>query len=68
MYDLGTLKKQTAGVLISMGEHVTAAHNTIYHLPRSGITIHDGTWGGHRILGNDVFDTVRGWRSWPTGI
>jgi hypothetical protein len=34
------------------------AHNTIYRTPRAGINIGDGTWGGHLIEYNDVFDTV----------
>jgi hypothetical protein len=59
MFNLGRVEKQTAGVQISMAEEITVSHNSIYHLPRAGININDGTWGGHVIEFNDVFDTVR---------
>lgn len=32
--------------------------NTIYNIPRAGINVSEGTWGGHLIEFNDVFDTV----------
>jgi hypothetical protein len=51
--------KQTAGVFISMAEEITVSHNTVFRVPRAGICINDGTWGGHVIEFNDVFDTVR---------
>ena len=59
MYDFGDLEKQTAGVVLSMSESITVEHNTICLAPRAGICIADGTFGGHQIVGNDVFDTVR---------
>ncbi len=55
----GELEKQTAGVLMSMTMNNTVSHNTIFKLPRAGICIQDGSWGGHIIEHNDVFDTVR---------
>lgn len=58
MYGLGRVEKQIAGVQISMSQDITVSHNTIYDLPRSGINISDGTWGGHIIEFNDVFNTV----------
>jgi len=58
MHDLGQTEKQTAAVQISMSQEITARHNTIYDLPRAGINISEGTWGGHIIEYNDIFNTV----------
>ncbi len=55
---IGTIEKQVAGVQISMSMDITASHNTINNVPRSGINIGDGCWGGHMIAFNDVFNTV----------
>ena len=58
MHDLGTVEKQVAGVHISMAMDITVSHNTIYNVPRAGINVNDGMWGGHIIEFNDVFNTV----------
>ena len=58
MYRLGRVEKQIAGVQISMSQDITVSHNTIYDLPRSGINISEGTWGGHVLEYNEVFNTV----------
>lgn len=58
MYGLGQVEKQVAGVQISMAMDITVSHNTIYNVPRAGINISEGTWGGHVIAYNDVFNTV----------
>jgi len=55
----GTTEKQSAGVQISMAYGITVKNCTICHTPRAGINISEGTFGGHRIEGCDVFDTVR---------
>ncbi len=55
----GETEKQSAGVEISMSFGVTVKNCTICHCPRAGINISEGTFGGHRIEGCDVFDTVR---------
>lgn len=59
IHDNGFFEKQSAGVEISMAARITVSHNSIYRLPRAGINIGDGTWGGHLLADNDVFDTVR---------
>ncbi|GJI90498.1 hypothetical protein [Duganella hordei] len=59
IHDIGLIDRQAAGVQIAMAARITVDHNTIYRVPRAGINIGDGTWGGHRITYNDVFDTVR---------
>jgi hypothetical protein len=58
MHDLGFIEKQVAGVHISMAEGITVSQNTIYDVPRAGINVNDGMWGGHLIEYNDVFNTV----------
>jgi len=58
IHDTGQVEKQSAGIEISMAARISVRHNTIYRVPRAGINIGDGTWGGHQILDNDVFDTV----------
>jgi Right handed beta helix region len=58
IHAVGTIEKQSAGIEISMAARITVRHNSIYHVPRAGINIGDGTWGGHLIADNDVFDTV----------
>ncbi|KIO78866.1 peptide-binding protein [Pedobacter lusitanus] len=58
MYGLGQVEKQIAGVEISMAMDITVSHNTIYDVPRAGINVSEGTWGGHNIEYNDVFNTV----------
>jgi len=59
MFDLGIIEKQSAGVELSMCQNITVSHNTIYDVPRAGINVSEGTWGGHIIEYNDVFNTVR---------
>ncbi len=54
----GRVEKQSAGVQISMAMNITVSHNTIDKTPRAGINIGDGTWGGHILEYNDVFNTV----------
>jgi len=58
IHDIGIVDKQAAGVDIDMAARITVDHNSIYDMPRAGINIGDGNWGGHRITHNDVFDTV----------
>lgn len=58
IHDIGQIDRQATGVQISMAARITVDHNSIYNMPRAGINIGDGTWGGHRITHNDVFDTV----------
>lgn len=59
IHDIGRIEKQATGVEISMAESITVKNNTIYNTPRAGINIGDGTWGGHMIEYNDVFNTVQ---------
>ncbi|MBI5692079.1 MAG: right-handed parallel beta-helix repeat-containing protein [Verrucomicrobia bacterium] len=54
----GRVEKQTAGVAIDMARAITIRHCSIYDVPRAGINLGGGTWGGHLIESCDVFDTV----------
>lgn len=58
-YNLGLFEKQSAAVTLSVASRVTVRGNTIHHLPRAGINICDGCFGGHLIENNDLFDCVR---------
>ena len=59
MFESGYVEKQSAGVQLSMCQGITVSHNTIYDVPRAGINVSEGTWGGHIIEYNDVFNTVK---------
>ncbi len=54
----GRDEKQTSGVQISMSHNITVSHTSIYDVPRAGINISEGTFGGHIIEYCDVFNTV----------
>lgn len=58
IHRIGRVEKQTAGVQISMAMDIKVSYNSIYDVPRAGINIGDGTWGGHVLEYNDVFNTV----------
>ncbi len=54
----GRFEKQTAPIQISMSSRITVSHCSIYDVPRAGINISEGTFGGHIIEFCDVFNTV----------
>jgi hypothetical protein len=58
MTDLGVFGKQVAGVYLSACADIHVSQNTIFRIPRAGICINDGCWGGHLIEFNDLFLTV----------
>ncbi|MCH5715032.1 hypothetical protein [Niabella hibiscisoli] len=43
---------------IEVASQIKVSRNSIYNLPRAGINIGDGCFGGHLIENNDVFNTV----------
>ncbi len=59
IYECGVFGKQIAGVYISRAKRITVAHNEIHHMPRAGVCIGDGTWGGHVIEHNFIYETCR---------
>jgi hypothetical protein len=59
VFNSGLIEKQSAGIQLSMCQSIIVRHNTIYDVPRAGINVSEGTWGGHVIEYNDVFNTVR---------
>lgn len=58
IHDIGLVEKQVAGVEMQITALNEVRHNTIYDVPRAGINIGDGAFGGHIIEYNDVFNTV----------
>lgn len=56
--NIGTIEKQVAGVQIQLASKIRVRYNTIYEVPRAGINIGDGAWGGHILEYNDVYRTV----------
>ncbi|MBL9134931.1 MAG: PDZ domain-containing protein [Verrucomicrobiales bacterium] len=55
----GRVEKQTAPIQIAMAQGITVRHCSLYDVPRAGINIGDGCWGGHVIEHCDIFDTVK---------
>jgi len=58
IHNIGKIEKQCTGIQIEMASEIHVSHNTIYRVPRAGINVGDGAWGGHIIENNDVFETV----------
>lgn len=59
IHETGQVEKQTAPIQISMAAQITVRHCSLYDVPRAGINIGDGCWGGHVIEFCDIFDTVK---------
>ncbi|HET9570059.1 MAG TPA: PDZ domain-containing protein [Bacteroidales bacterium] len=55
----GRFEKQTAPIQIEMSSKITIRHCSIYDVPRAGINIGDGCWGGHLVEFCDIFETVK---------
>ncbi|MFO0887810.1 MAG: PDZ domain-containing protein [Isosphaeraceae bacterium] len=58
IHETGRFEKQTAPVQISMSMGITVRRCSLYDVPRAGINISEGTFGGHVIEDCDIFDTV----------
>lgn len=56
---VGLLEKQSAGINLSVSSRIRILHNTIHDSARSLINVNDGTFGGHEIGYNDLFDAQR---------
>lgn len=59
IYLTGRVEKQTSPVQIELSQGITVRHCSLYDVPRAGINIGDGCWGGHIIEFCDIFDTVK---------
>lgn len=57
--NVGIWEKQSSQVALSTAYKIQILHNTIHEGPRAGINIGDGTFGGHEIAYNDVFDVQK---------
>lgn len=58
-HNLGLYEKQSAAVSMSIAQGIIVSHCTAHRLPRAAINISDGTFGGHKIEYNELFDCVR---------
>ncbi|MGI9137777.1 MAG: right-handed parallel beta-helix repeat-containing protein [Sediminibacterium sp.] len=54
----GRVEKQTAPIQISIAYKIHINHCSIYNVPRAGINISEGAFGGHLIENSDIFNTV----------
>ncbi|HEY0803910.1 MAG TPA: right-handed parallel beta-helix repeat-containing protein, partial [Pseudonocardiaceae bacterium] len=59
MENMGLFELQSSGVNISMSMNITVDGNTIDGSARACLNIEDGTWGGHLIQNNDIFNCVQ---------
>lgn len=57
--NIGIWEKQSSQVAMSVSYGIKVLNNTIHEGPRAGINVNDGTFGGHEIAYNDVFDVQR---------
>lgn len=56
MENMGIFEKQSCGVNLSVSSRIQIFHNTIHKSARSCINVNDGTFGGHDIAYNDIFN------------
>ncbi|MGL4737414.1 MAG: hypothetical protein ACRCW2_08185, partial [Cellulosilyticaceae bacterium] len=59
IWDVGIFEKQSSGINLSVASRCHLLHNTIHQSPRSCININDGTFGGHEVAYNDIFDAQK---------
>jgi hypothetical protein len=59
MSRLGRFEKQPAGIALSATQCDTLRHNTIHDCPRAGICYLDGSWGGHVVDYNWVYNAIQ---------
>ncbi|CAM3750646.1 PDZ domain-containing protein [Tsukamurella strandjordii] len=57
--DIGNYELQVAGVQVSLAQDVTITQNTIHDTPRAAINFNEGSWGGHVVSKNDIWNTVQ---------
>lgn len=57
--NVGIWEKQSSQVALSVAYKMQIIHNTIHEGPRAGVNVGDGTFGGHEIAYNDIFDVQR---------
>jgi len=59
MAHIGIFEKMPAGIELSATQCDTLRHNTIYGSPRALINFNDGSWGGHIVEYNWLYDCIR---------
>lgn len=55
----GIYEKQSAPISLSVAHKITIKGCTMHKTPRAGINVCDGSFGGHIIEDNLIYDTVR---------
>ncbi|MBB6053604.1 PDZ domain-containing protein [Armatimonas rosea] len=58
IHETGRVEKQTAPVQIEIARRITVRHCSLYDVPRAGLNIGDGCFGGHVVEHCDIFNTV----------
>lgn len=58
-HDVGFYGKQTAGIFVSIAASITISSNLIHNVPRAGIVLNDGFYGGHIVEYNKIYDAVQ---------
>ncbi len=57
--NVGIWEKQSSHVALSVAYEIQIVHNTLHEGPRAGVNVGDGTFGGHEIAYNDIFDVQK---------
>ena len=57
--NVGIWEKQSSQVALSVAYKIQVLHNTLHEGPRAGINVGDGTFGGHELAYNDIFDVQK---------
>ena len=57
--NLGMEVKQAGGLYSALSANHTLRSNIFYNLPRAAVNINDGAHGGHELVNNLFFATVR---------
>ena len=57
--NLGIEVKQAGGLYSALSANHTLRSNIFYNLPRAAVNINDGAHGGHELVNNLFFATVR---------
>jgi len=57
IFDVGIFEKQSSGINLSVTSRIKILYNTIHRSARSNINVNDGSFGGHEIAYNDIFDS-----------
>jgi hypothetical protein len=57
--ELGLYVKQAGALYQAISAGTTFARNVVFNVPREGVNVNDGAFGGHAIVDNVLFSTMR---------